>query len=72
MKSIMEKEERKARGYSWSGGKWKDQRNGYPNKVEELSSLGQIWRLKSEGGMPDCIILEGRAIPDDEASDDRT
>ena len=43
--------------------------NGHPDKVEELSSLGQIWRLNSEGGTPDSIISEGRVIPDDEASD---
>lgn len=43
--------------------------NGHPDNVEELLSLRQIWRSKSEGWLPDCIISRGRVIPDDEASD---
>ena len=65
MKSIMEREKIKATGCSWTG---KSGRINGLDKVKELASLGQIWRLKSEGGIPDCIISEGRAVPDDEAS----
>ena len=36
MKSVLEREEIKARGCLWMGRKWKDQWTRYPEKIEEL------------------------------------
>lgn len=63
MKSIVEREERQARSCWQTGRKGKDQWNGCPDKVEELSSLGQIWRLESDWKAKQFLMMSLQIWP---------